>query len=201
MKKGKVAFAYLLAGMLFLGYVGILWWARTPEVSDLYRMYYIDQELLIWPGSESFLESQFGVWESLGSLETNEPEAKRMGLGWSDQEKNGRWTDGKSASFWYRIPEKERNASFHFSCQVTDSITAKEVQIYAGDCWVGEIPPQHTGDFVFEIPAGCVNTEGFLQIILEVEEPVVPDFLGDQRELGVMVSRIRLELNGGSEYV
>ncbi len=74
MKIGR-AMAYVLAGILFVGYVGILWWARTPDVSEVYRMYYIDHELQEWPGEDG-LRVTSDDWEYL-RLTTEDTEKRQ----------------------------------------------------------------------------------------------------------------------------
>ena len=199
MKKGKWA-AYVLAGILFVSYIGILWWSREPEVPELYRLYYIDQELVEWPGEEGLLY-QPGKWEYLGSGYSQEQSSKREGRGWSHREQNGRWTEGSHSFLWYQIPEREQTVPFVFHCELSDCITPGVVRIYVGDQLVSEINPQEESEWSIAIPSGLVNDQGFLVIRLDVEEPVVPSSTEDHRELGVMVSRIMLETDGESKDV
>ena len=195
MKIGRIM-AYTLAGILFVGYVGILWWARTPDVSDVYRMYYIDHELQEWPGEDgiSFIS---GEWEYLGVTNGEEEKAsKRMGRGWSHREAEGRWTDGNQVRMWYRIPEGEQSSSFQLACDIVACITPEPVLVYAGDILMGEISPSQSGTVLFSVPANCTDENGVLEIVLYIQQTVVPTGGNDNRELGVMIYKIKMEKDG-----
>lgn len=75
-------------------------------------------------------------------------------------------------------------------------MTLAPVSVYAGNVLVGEISPSSSGTVVFSIPAGCADANGLLEISLNVEQTVVPGGGNDNRELGIMISRIKMERVG-----
>ncbi len=75
-------------------------------------------------------------------------------------------------------------------------MTPAPVSVYAGNVLVGEISPSSSGTVAFSIHAGCADANGLLEISLNVEQTVVPGGGNDNRELGIMISRIKMERVG-----
>ena len=190
----KRIIAYLLSALLLIGYVGILWWARTPAVSDLYRMYYIDHSLSVWPG-DSGLKCQLGVWEYMGNDPKSEQAALRLGAGWYDVETGGRWTKETEASIWYYdVPEVEGDFLFHYV--ISSWITPGDVDIYANGNYIGILPETTGTEMSIIIPSDFIAEDRILKLTFCIDQPVRPSDSGnraDRRELGVMFDTIMLD--------
>lgn len=190
--KKKIA-AYVLSAVLVIGYFAILWWARTPEVSDVYRMYFIDHSLSVWPG-DTGLNCELGVTEYLGAHSEEEKTAFRLGRGWYDAEEEGRWTKGDEAILLYhQVPELSGDLIFTYT--ITNWITDGEVEIFANGTSLGTLPQEIDQPSSLKIPREIIREDRSLELSFSIEHPVCPGDFGssDTRELGVMIDSVLLD--------
>ncbi|WP_434309593.1 hypothetical protein [Hominifimenecus sp. rT4P-3] len=190
--KKKVA-AYFLSAVLVFGYFAILWWARTPEVSDVYRMYFIDHSLSVWPG-DTGLNCELGITEYLGTHSGEEKMALRLGRGWYDAEDEGRWTKGGEAVLFYDpIPEISRDLIFTYT--ITNWISDGEIEILANGISLGTLSREMDQPSSLKIPREIIGEDRRLELVFSIERPVRPSDFGssDARELGVMIDSIQLD--------
>lgn len=88
----------LTAGLLAGFYVAVLWLARHPQVSELYRLYYVENRLMFWNHGE-------GIGYEPGQRITFDSMLSYFGReGWAFPEHWGTWSDGKASELLLRPP-------------------------------------------------------------------------------------------------
>lgn len=100
---GKIRWGYyVISVLLILVYLLILWRGMHPTVSDEYRLYYIEKELIDWPGDGGLMYTLGD--ELLFGVEIEQP-SKSVGHGWSAREERGIWTIGGEAVLYLDLSD------------------------------------------------------------------------------------------------
>ena len=156
-KKGQWQY-YVISAILIFFYLVILWKGIHPAVSEEYHLYYIEKELIDWPGDG-------GLMYTLGDelcygIEIEHPSAS-VGRGWSAREERGIWTMVGEAVLYLDFSEAilETKADFlTMHIELAQWFTERAEVIVNGET-IGTITPS-AGINLYELtfPADLVET-------------------------------------------
>lgn len=192
MKQGVrwLAWVGTAALLAFYAYVGML--AAQPQVSHLYRLYYVDKSLRAWnhgKGPVYLVGQQLDFREALPFLSR---------VGWAYPEDWGTWTDGPVAELHFRVQGLPRSLSMDVNPFVAPQagLPAQTLRIFANGVAVGEYRLQAAQTLSVDLPASAMaNGTGYLTLRFELPQAASPRKMGlspDGRLLGIGVRRFSL---------
>ena len=122
--------------------------------------------------------------------------------GWSAQESEHRWTDGKSAAMSFSLGQYS-GGSVIFSIYLVPflgggAIAKQDVKVSVNDRYLLDWHVDAGGRYKVLIPADLIETDGSLRVELDISHPISPLELGiskDPRKLGV--AAVELEILPG----
>jgi len=127
MKKRTIYIFLILIVCLFEIYV--LFNIFNPKVSDHYRLYYIEKKLKYWS------HGKFPVYDNGELLSHTTIEPFLSSNGWSHDESNHRWTDGKWSELYVYI---KNSGNFKGLINLSiGSLGKQEIHIYINDNYIG----------------------------------------------------------------
>ena len=135
-------------------------------------------------------------------LTRDEPPEEVFFRGWSIAEPEGRWTDGRSATLAWRVPETT-DAGICVRLLAMPALHPRhrrlEVCVFVGDALVGRqryrLRRPSARHIACAIPRHLIGDEGELALVIEIRTPFVPLSIGlstDQRALGIMLQGIEV---------
>ena len=190
MKQGVRWLAWAGTGMLlaFYAYVGLL--AAHPQVSQLYRLYYVDKGLRDWN------QGKGPVYPLGQQLDFAEAHPYQSRVGWAYPEAWGTWTDGPVAELHFRVQGLPRWVSMDVNPFVAPQagLPTQTLRIFANGMAVGEYSLQSAQILRVDLPPSAMaNGTEFLTLRFEMPQASSPLKLGlspDARLLGIGVRRL-----------
>ena len=183
-----LAWAGTVTLLAFYAHVGML--AAQPQVSHLYRLFYVDKGLRAWNHGK-------GPVYLLGhELDFREAHPYQSRVGWAYPEEWGTWTDGPVAELHFRVQGLPRSVSMDVNPFVAPQagLPAQTLRIFANGMAVGEYSLQSAQILRVDLPASAMaNGTEFLTLRFEMPQASSPLKLGlspDARLLGIGVRRL-----------
>lgn len=183
-----LAWAGTAALLAFYAYVGML--AAQPQVSHLYRLFYVDKSLRAWNHGK-------GPVYRLGQpLDFREAHPHQSRVGWAYPEEWGTWTDGPAAELYFRVQGVPRSLSMDVNPFVAPQagVPAQTLRILANGMAVGTYSLQAAQILQVELPASAMASGSeFLTLRFEMPQAASPLTLGlspDARLLGIGVRHL-----------
>jgi hypothetical protein len=136
--------------LAFYAHVGML--AAQPQVSHLYRLFYVDKGLRDWNHGK-------GPVYALGQqLDFREAQPYQSRVGWAYPEEWGTWTDGPVAELHFRVQGLPRSVSMDVNPFVAPQagLPAQTLRIFANGMAVGEYSLQSAQVLRVELPASAM---------------------------------------------
>lgn len=179
---------------LFFIYLFVFSKGFFPEVCKEYKMYYIDDILMDWPGYGG-LKYEPGTKLYFGN--NFEDKVTSRGQGWGNRENEACWTLGEYASVYFDISEdikKNNSSSYILRLEMLNSVSDAVVKVNGNV--IGKIL---SGDkaFIEQIPLEAIQ-DGMLEIGFEIDSPVRPCDVTDSKDtrlLGLMLKSISVDKN------
>ncbi|GFN32799.1 hypothetical protein [Paenibacillus xylaniclasticus] len=191
-KKGLLYGASLV---LFCWYVGILYFAVHPNVSEAYRLYYISHELKHWKGNQGIivLSNEKIPFDSI-----QDNRVAYLGKGWSSPEDWGIWMEGREANLYMQLSSRP-DGPIEMQLQSLSFLPegSKEFSIEANGHPIGSIKAKYDGSTLYTvtIPSNLLSNNLLLHIKIINPVPISPAQIGqssDIRELGLGVQWMKL---------
>ena len=92
---------YVLSFFLFVFYLGVLYCAFDVDVTDEYRLYFIDRKIKYY-----MVDGELDEYKPDVKLKYDcEGSYKNIGKGWSYPEENGIWTEGDESIIYFKTDE------------------------------------------------------------------------------------------------
>ncbi|MGR8997846.1 MAG: hypothetical protein ACU88J_02205 [Gammaproteobacteria bacterium] len=178
--------------LVFYCYVTLI--AFNPNVSAIYRLYYIDKKLLHWNKGR-------GLNYTLGTMIDFTKEVPYQSRhGWSGAEHGGTWSNGKVSELYFdlkdsNIPKKIEIVGHPFLAP-SNGVNVQGIKVFANNEPIGETvldsPEKVTLDFL--IPNTVkFNINDLFVIRIQYSNPISPESIGtspDSRELAFYVEKI-----------
>ncbi|WP_088282566.1 DUF7024 domain-containing protein [Ideonella sp. A 288] len=176
----------------FYAHVGLL--AARPQVSPMYRAFYIDQSLRHW-------NRGIGPIYRLGdTIDFGRAQPFLSRRGWSPHEDWGTWSDGPVAEIHLQLAATDRPR--HLTLEVLPMLVpqkglgAQTVTVHANGQPLGTRRVTSAQTLSFDIPeAAWAGTDGLLRLRLDLPDAASPRQLGlsrDPRQLGIGLRRLRV---------
>lgn len=193
MKPGRLLpLAAVAALAAFYVHVGLL--AARPQVSPMYRMYFIEQTLGQWNHGQ-------GPAYRLGdTIDFARAQPFLSRLGWSWPEAWGTWSDGPTAEILLQMSAVDRPR--HLVLEVLamtvpeKGLLSQTVTVHANGQLLGSRTVASPQTLSFDIPeAAWSGTDGLLRLRLDLPKAASPQQLGqsrDRRLLGIGLRRLRV---------
>lgn len=178
-------FTFFVSLLVFYSYVTSI--AFNPNVSAIYRLYYIDKKLLHW-------NKGAGLNYTLGTvLDFTKAVPYQSRQGWSGAEPWGTWSNGKISELYFDlndsdIPKKIEIVGHPF-LSPSNGVNVQLIRVFANNEILGEAALDSPGNvrLKFFIPNTIIiNTNALIVIRIEYSNPASPESLGishDSREL------------------
>lgn len=174
-------------------YVYILYLGFFPNVCREYKMYYIDETLVDWPGYGG-LKYKLGEKMYFGSDYSDV--IKNCGAGWGAVEAGARWTDGNEAKLYFDVSgiiEENYEVPLVFSLEIVNTL-ADKVEVLCNGILLGTIRMDDK-NFVTVLSEDLIK-KGFLEFTFAIDNPVRPCDVSDSlddRQLGIMVKSVEIK--------
>lgn len=185
-------FIFFVSLLVFYSYVTSI--AFNPNVSPIYRLYYIDKKLLHWNKGAGLNYKPGTV------IDFSKEVPYQSRLGWSGIEHWGTWSDGKASELYFdlndaEIPKKIEIVGHPF-LSPSNGVNVQEIKVFANKQFLGETKldsaDKVTLDFL--IPNSVKSNKNDLFVIsIEYSNPISPESLGtspDSRELAFGFEKI-----------
>jgi hypothetical protein len=170
-------FALFVCLLVFYSYVTSI--AFNPNVSAIYRLYYIDKKLLHW-------NKGAGLNYTLGTvLDFSKEVPYQSRHGWSGAEQWGTWSNGKVSELYFdlkdsNIPKKIEIVGRPF-LSPSNGVNVQGIKVFANKQLLGETvldsPDKVTLDFLIPNP-GKSNINDLFVIRFQYSNPTSPESLG-----------------------
>jgi hypothetical protein len=127
-------FGFFMSLLVFYSYV--IWLAFNPNVSAIYRLYYIDKKLLHW-------NKGAGLNYTLGTMIDFTKEVPYQSrYGWSGAEHGGTWSNGKVSELYFdlkdsNIPKKIEIVGHPFLAPA-NGVNVQGIKVFANKQFLGE---------------------------------------------------------------
>lgn len=188
-------FMFLVVAGLLAFYAHVLYLASRPQVSELYRLYYIDKNLRQWNHGQGPIYALGQVLDFRREL----PFLSRQG--WSVPEDWGTWTDGHWSEIYLRVSGTVMPQRLVIDLNPyivhAKGVVSQTVKVYANGQLLGTRTVREAQTLTFTIPATAWHaSQGFLRLRFEHGNPAVPRDLGlspDRRVLALGFLRLRLD--------
>jgi hypothetical protein len=196
MTRRSILVASLLAALSAF-YLHVLYLAATPQVSNVYKAYYMERKLRTWNHGN-------GPTYTLGQVMDFSEELPWLSKrGWSRHEKDGTWSDGKSAEIFLCIaagakPAALTIAGFPFTAPRAQ-INSQLVKVYINGIYAGSHVFSSDEEVSFNMPQqfeGSQAADGLTRIRFEFPNAASPKDLGvssDSRDLGLYFRKLVLK--------
>lgn len=162
-----------------------------PSVSEEYRLYYIEKELIDWPGDGGLV---YTLGEELLFGAENEQPSKSVGSGWSAREERGIWTMGREAVLYLDFSDAVLDTQ-------TDALTmhmelaqwfTESVEVVVNGELIGTIAPS-SDIYSYELPLPVELVQGGMSsIMFRVEHSM------HENGVGVKLQKLYITENQGS---
>lgn len=184
-----------LCAALLLFYVYVLTLAVRPQVSPIYRLYYIEKNLRQWKHGKG---PEYQLGDAMDFRQTLPYLSRR---GWSVPEPWGTWTDGRSSEIHVHIGGKvaPRWVVMEVNPYIVHEkgVVSQTVTVYANDHLLGSSTVNAAQLLKFEIPPTALQSaDGLLRLRFEHANPAVPHDLGlssDRRVLALGFLRLTVQ--------
>lgn len=171
--------AYIFSLLLIIWYFSVLINSAKPNVSNEYKMHYIEKNLSDWPGDNG-LDYHFGTKLMFGSnYKANL--AKCRGNGWYRADEEGAWTKNKADLYFNLIDEIKGDGTLNLVLKKAVSNANVIVQVNGKEI-ASLKPAEGKGEYSVSIPEEVLK-EKFLCISLNVDN--VKSF----RDLGINIKK------------
>jgi hypothetical protein len=170
---------FIVCCLLAAFYLSVIYLALHPNVSFLYRAYYIDKDLKYWNHGE-------GIQYTLGqSLDFSKRVPYLSREGWSYPETHGTWSEGASGRLLLELngigkPTEIRFAATPFLAP-HKQVDSQRIGVWANGVKLGEatLTSQTEKEISFAIPSSLTLRDGRrLEICFVYPDVEAPDTLG-----------------------
>ncbi|MFZ2169515.1 MAG: hypothetical protein WAW61_07750 [Methylococcaceae bacterium] len=185
-------FAFFVSLLVFYSYVTAI--AFNPNVSAIYRLYFIDKKLLHW-------NKGAGLNYTLGTVLDFTKDLPYLSRhGWSDAEHWGTWSNGKVSELYFDLNDsdipKKIEIVGHAFLSPSNGVNVQGIKVFANKQLLGETvldsPDKVTLDFL--IPDSVkFNISDLFVICFQYSNPTSPESLAtypDSRELAFGFEKI-----------
>jgi hypothetical protein len=170
--------------------------ALHPDVSPVYRDYYITKTKLCTPRRADFNALDLGREFVIGADETGH----YLGDGWCSVEAWGVWSEGGTSFLTATVPPPD--GDLLFTARVSPStvgLPAQDIRLYVNDTEVGawDLPPGGKQDIRATLPHAAVK-DGRLLLRFEIGHPASVG-AADKRRIGLGLISFSIRPVGGEQ--